>query len=289
MVLGDTERAPNQGATIASATLQISAIPLRNAAAEARRYLLDAAAERWSLDSSSLKIEAGVIHAEDGRTATYAELVRGEHIELRISGTAPLKPAEEYRLVGKGAARVDIPAKATGELTYVHDMRVQDMLHGRVVRPPYAGLDCGDFVGNSMLRVDEASIAHIPGIVRVVVIRDFVGVVAMREEQAAKAAQALKVTWKAWNNKLPDMSDVAQAIRDNPSVQRVVLDKGNVSEALDQASQRMSRTYLWPYQIHGSIGPSCGLADYHEEGIRVWSGTQNPHLLRADLAWLLEY
>lgn len=288
MVLGDTERAPNQGATIASATLQISAIPLRNAAAEARRYLLETAAERWSLDAGSLNIEAGVIHAEDGRTATYAELVHGEHVELRISGTAPLKPAEEYRLVGKGAARVDIPGKATGELTYVHDMRVPDMLHGRVIRPPYAGLDCGDFVGNSLLEVDESSIAHIAGIVAVVVIRDFVGIVALREEQAIKAAQSLKVTWKTWNQGLPDLSDVEQAIRDNPRVQRAVLDQGNVDEALANASQRMPRTYMWPYQMHGSIGPSCGVADYQPSGSRVWSGSQNPHLLRADLAWLLE-
>lgn len=288
MVLGDTERAPNQGATIASATLQISAIPLRNAAAEARRYLLETAAERWAVAAGSLNVEAGVIVAPDGRTATFAELVSGEHVELRISGTAPLKPAADYRLVGKGAARVDIPGKATGELTYIHDMRVPDMLHGRVIRPPYAGLDCGDFVGNSLLDVDESSIAHIAGIVAVVVIRDFVGVVALREEQAIKAAQALKITWKAWNQGLPDLNNVEQAIRDNPRVQRVVLDQGNVDEALTNAAQRMPRTYLWPYQMHGSIGPSCGVADYQPSGSRVWSGSQNPHLLRADLAWLLE-
>ncbi len=158
MVLGDTERVPNQGATIASATLQISAIPLRNAAAEARRFLLERAAERWSVEAGSLTVEAGVIVAADGRTTSYADLVRGDHVELRLSGTAPLKSAEDYRLVGKGSARVDIPAKATGELTYVHDMRVPDMLHGRVIRPPYAGLDCGDFVGNSLLDVDRAAL-----------------------------------------------------------------------------------------------------------------------------------
>ena len=289
MVLGDTDSAPNQGATIASATIQISAIPLRNAAAEARRFLLARAARRLAVAADTLRIDSGVVSSEDGRQFTFAELVEGERDQLTISGDAPLKRLEDYRLVGKGAARVDIPGKATGELTYVHDMRLPDMLHGRVIRPPYAGIDSGDFVGNSLLEVDESSIAHIPGIVRVVVIRDFVGVVALREEQAAKAAQALKVTWKAWNHKLPDMGDIAQAIRDNPRVQRVVLDKGNVDQALEQASERMARTYLWPYQLHASIGPSCGLADYHEDGIRVWSGTQNPHLLRADLAWLLEY
>lgn len=288
LVLGDTASTPDQGPTIASATLQMSAIPLRNAAAEARRYLLEQAAGRWAVAVDSLTINSGIIYDEGGRQLSFAELVSGEHVELGISGTAPLKRQADYRLVGKSAARLDIPGKATGELTYVHDMRLPDMLHGRVVRPPYAGLDSGEFVGTSLLAVDESSISHIPGIVRVVVIGDFIGIVALREEQAAKAAQALNVTWKDWNHKLPDMSDVAQAIRDNPRVERVVLDKGDISTALANARERMSRTYLWPYQMHGSIGPSCALADYHEDSIRVWSGSQNPHLLRADLAWLLE-
>lgn len=289
MVLGDTDNAPNQGATIASATLQITAVPLRNAAAEARRFLLARAARLWGVEAQSLQIEKGVVNSSDGRQLSFAELVAGEQHVVSISGDAPLKAVQDYRLVGQSSARVDIPAKATGELTYVHDMRLPDMLHGRVIRPPYAGLDSGDFVGKSLLHVDESSIAHIPGVVKVVVIGDFVGVVALREEQAVKAAQALIVTWKAWNQKLPDMTDVEQAIRDNPRIQRVVLDKGNVQQALAQAAERMPRTYLWPYQIHGSIGPSCGLADYQPAHIRVWSGTQNPHLLRADLAWLLEY
>lgn len=288
LVLGDTASTPDQGPTIASATLQMSAIPLRNAAAEARRYLLEQAAGRWAVAVDSLTINSGIIHDEGGRQLSFAELVSGEHVELGISGTAPLKRQADYRLVGKSAARLDIPGKATGELTYVHDMRLPDMLHGRVVRPPYAGLDSGEFVGTSLLAVDESSISHIPGIVRVVVIGDFIGIVALREEQAAKAAQALTVTWKDWNHKLPDMSDVAQAIRDNPRVERVVLDKGDISTALDNARERMSRTYLWPYQMHGSIGPSCALADYQQDSIRVWSGSQNPHLLCADLAWLLE-
>src|SRR5690606_10807499 len=88
---------------------------------------------------------------------------------------------------------------------------------------------------------------------------------------------------------LPDMTEVARAIRANPRVQRVVVDRGNIENALAQASQRMPRRYVWPYQMHASIGPSCALADYQPAGLRVWSGTQNPHLLRADLAWLLEY
>lgn len=288
MVLGDTERAPNQGATIASATLQISAVPLRKAAATARRFLLQQAGQRLSCQVDALRIEEGTVVASDGRTLRFAELVGGENHQLSIADDAPLKAVEDYRLVGRSAARVDIPGKATGELTYVHDMRLPDMLHGRVIRPPYAGHDSGEFVGNSLLAVDESSIAHVPGVIAVVVIRDFVGVVAEREEQAIRAAHDLKISWKPLTGKLPDLTDVAKAIRDNPRVQRVVLDKGDVDSGIANASQRLSRSYLWPYQLHASIGPSCALADYTDGQIRVWSGTQNPHLLRADLAWLLE-
>lgn len=288
MVLGDTERAPNQGATIASATLQISAVPLRKAAATARRFLLQQAAQRLACAPEALRIEEGAVIASNGSTLSFAELVQGENHQRYIADDAPLKAIEDYRLVGRSAARVDIPGKATGELTYVHDMRLPDMLHGRVIRPPYAGHDSGDFVGNSLLAVDETSIAHVPGVVAVVVIRDFVGVVAEREEQAIRAAHDLKVSWKPFTAKLPDLSDVAQAIRDNPRVQRTVLDKGDVDGGIANASQRLSRSYLWPYQLHASIGPSCALADFTDNQIRVWSGTQNPHLLRADLAWLLE-
>ena len=191
--------------------------------------------------------------------------------------------------MGTSAARVDIPAKATGETTYVHDMRLPNMLHGRVVRPPYAGYDSGEFVGTSLLAVDETSIAHIPGIVKLVVIGDFIGIVAEREEQAIKAAQALQVSWKDWRRNLPQMTDVAQALRDNPHSTRVVHDTGDVDAALAAADRRFTRSYLWPYQLHASIGPSCALADYRPERLQVWSGSQNPHLLRADLARLLEY
>lgn len=262
MVLGDTERAPNQGATIASATLQISAVPLRKAAATARRFLLQQAAQRLGCAAEALRIENGAVVASNGSTLSFAELVQGENHQLPIADDAPLKAIEDYHLVGRSTARVDIPGKATGELTYVHDMRLPGMLHGRVIRPPYAGHDSGDFVGNSLLAVDESSIAHLPGVVAVVVIRDFVGVVAEREEQAIRAAQALKISWKPFTGKLPDLSDVAQAIRDNPRVQRTVLDQGDVDGGLANASQRLSRSYLWPYQLHASIGPSCALADF---------------------------
>ena len=264
MVLGSTGLVPNQGATIASASIQIHAAPLRQAAAQARAWL---------------GAQAGIPRVD------HHALLAGRHVELVLSFDAPVKSPSDYRIVGTDAPRVDLTAKATGAETFVHDKRLPGMLHGRVVRPPYAGVDAGEFVGNTLESADESSIAHIPGIRAVVVIRDFVGIVAEREEQAEAAMRELKVVWKPWPGMQP-LGDLQNALRNNPSTRRVLLERGDVDSAIAAAMQPMQRNYVWPYQLHASIGPSCALADWHDGAMTVWAGTQNPHVLRADLALL---
>jgi nicotinate dehydrogenase subunit B len=285
VVLGDTSRVPNQGATIASETIQISAVPLRKAAAQARQFLLARAAERLEFPLEDLAIDDGLIRGHN-RSVSFGELIGDESIRLELADDVRVKAIESYSIVGQSVPRTDLPAKATGELVYVHDVRLPGMLHGRVVRPPYAGVDAGAFVGTSLIAVDEASVRDIPGLVAVVRIGDFVGVVTEREENAVKAATQLKVTWKPTPT-LPDLKDVETALRANPSTPRTLIDKGDVDAALAAAAKPMQRTYIWPYQMHGSIGPSCAVADFGDQ-VRVWSGTQNPHILRADLALLLQ-
>ena len=274
MRMGNTASVPNQGATIASASIQIHAAPLRAAAALARAWLVDAAG------AETIDVQA---------------LLRDRHIELHLPADVrdvPLKDPADYTTVGRSVPRVDIPAKASGAEVFVHDKRLPGMLHGRVVRPPYAGVDAGEFVGNTLESVDEASIAHIPGVRRVVVIRDFVGIVAEREEQAEAAMRTLKVVWKSWPG-MPALDDLEYALRTNPATRRVLVDEGDVRTSIAGSAQRLQRDYVWPYQLHASIGPSCALADWHDDagdgaaGITVWAGTQSPHVLRADLAKLL--
>lgn len=286
VVLGDTSVVPNQGATIASETIQITAVPLRKAAAQARHFLLARAAEKLDLPVHDLSVEDGLIRGHDNRSVSYGELIAGESFRLELADDVPVKSVDAYKIVGQSTPRVDLPAKATGELVYVHDVRVPGMLHGRVVRPPYAGVDAGNFVGTSLIAVDESSVRDIPGIVSVVQIGDFVGIVAEREENAIKAATQLKVTWKPTPT-LPNLQDIETALRANPSAPRTLVDKGDVDAAIASADKPLKRTYVWPYQMHGSIGPSCSVADIQDGVVRVWSGTQNPHILRTDLALLL--
>src|SRR5438552_5511935 len=207
VVLGDTARVPNQGATIASEAIQVTAVPLRKAAAQARHFLVARAAERLELPVEELAIEDGLIRGKDNRSVSYGELIAGETIRLELADNVSLKAVDTYTIVGQSVPRTDLPAKATGELVYVHDVRVPGMLHGRVVRPPYAGVDAGPFVGTSLIAIDENSISDIAGLVAVVRIGDFVGVVAEREENAVKAAAQLKITWKP-TPALPNLRDL---------------------------------------------------------------------------------
>jgi nicotinate dehydrogenase subunit B len=263
VLLGHTAAVPNQGPTIASASLQVHAAPLRAAAAQARAW----------------RDAHGLPRADD-------------HVVLTLDLAAPVKDPARYRVVGQPVPRTDLPAKVHGEPVYVHDHRLPGMLHGRVIRPPYAGSDHGDFIGNSLIAVDEASVAHVDGLRAVVVIRDFVGVVAEREEQAEAAMRALHVQWKPWPG-LPPVDDVAGALTAQPSTPRRLVDEGDVETAA--VATRLDRSYAWPYQLHASIGPSCAVAHWHDDAaagaggtqVTVWAGTQQPHVLRADLARLL--
>jgi nicotinate dehydrogenase subunit B len=280
MILGDTALTPDQGPTIASETIQITAAPLRRAAAQARHTLVARAAHRLGVAAETLAVENGVVEG-----IGYAELVGNDTTWLALDEATPVKRVAEHRLVGTSVPRVDLPAKAAGSLVYVHDLRLPGMLHGRVVRPPYAGVDVGSFVGNSLMSVDRESVAHLPGLVAVVVESDFVGIVAEREEQAEAAMRALKVEWRP-TPRLPDLDDLAGALSAHPSTPRVLLDRGDVDGGLARAAKRLTRRYVWPYQLHASIGPSCGVADAREGRLRVWSGTQNPLRLRDDLCLL---
>ena len=289
MVLGTTSAAPDQGATIASETIQIAAAPLARAAATARAFFLREGARLLGQPEAEARVSDGsvTVRVPGNAFIPFGDMVAGRAIRLRIDPDAQLLPRSEHRVVGRAQPRIDIPAKATGSFTYVHDVRVPGMLHGRVVRPPYTGFDAGSHVGSSLLSVDEASVADVPGLVAVVAIGDFLGVVARREEDAIEAMRKLAVEWRA-PPAIPDLNDPETPLRDNPSSARVLADRGDIAQVCSGSAKPLDRTYVWPYQMHASIGPSCAVADWRPDGLTVWSGTQNPFPMRADLSRLLD-
>lgn len=286
MVLGHTGRTPNQGPTIASNTIQVDAIPMRKAAAQVRQLLLGLAAEKLQQPVSALTTSKGAVVAKGGRRIGYGELAQGQDLNIALDKEVPLRTGG-FNYIGKSVQRVDIPAKVLGALAYVHDVRVPGMLHGRVVRPPYGGADASAPLGSSLISVNEQSVAHLPGIVKVVVQGDFVGIVAEREEQAIAAMRQLEVKWKDWAG-VPDLSlnSMHDTLVKHEKTDRMLREDAGIDEAFSGAKKVIEADYVWPYHLHASIGPSCAVAEVSASQIQVWTGSQNPHDVRKDIATL---
>ena len=152
------------------------------------------------------------------------------------------------------------------------------MLHGRVVRPPS--------IGANLVSVDESSVQGMPGLVKVVVKKNFVGVVAEKPWQAIQAAAKLKATWSAGSG-LPAQGTFYDHMRKSPVRDGLTVDSGDVDGKLAGAARVVKATYLYPYQMHGSIGSACAVADVQGEKVTVWSASQAVHPLRNTTAMML--
>ncbi|EKE69323.1 molybdopterin cofactor-binding domain-containing protein [Celeribacter baekdonensis] len=285
IVLGDTARTPDQGPTIASETIQVAAIPLRKAAAQARIWLADRGARALNAPLGQVALKNGVVHWKDTQRS-YADLLLDQNVTLTYDPDTPTKDPKDYTIVGTKTPRRDLEDKLRGAHLYIHDLNVEGMVHGHVLRPPYAGRDSGDFVGRSLIGYDESAVQDMPGFIAVVREADFLGVVAETAALAQAIAEALPTRWRMPPN-LPDMSKLADTIRHQPATPRVLDGTGDFDTALEQADHVKTRSYIWPYHEHGSIGPSCSIADWNGAQPIIWSGTQNPHMLRGDLAELV--
>jgi nicotinate dehydrogenase subunit B len=280
MVMGDTALTPDEGYTAGSMTISSSGTALRLAAAEARRALLEMAAEQLDASLHELSVRDGAITVahDPERSLTYAELMGGKPFDLPVTDAAPRKPPESYRIVGTSTPREDLPRKVRGEPVYIQDLRVPGMLHARLVRPPN--------LGAKLVSIDESSVQNIPGLVKVVQRGNFLGVVAEREEHAIRAARQLKVEWQE-REVYPRMGDLYAALRGQPTEDRVVVEEGDFEKAFGGAAQQLHAAYYQPYHAHASIGPSCAVADVRGDGVTVWASTQGPYPLRGALAELL--
>jgi nicotinate dehydrogenase subunit B len=292
VLMGDSATSCNQGGASGSLGVSHGARPLRNAAAEARRLLLEQASKRLAISQSELSVADGVISGQ-GRTVSYSELIGGRHFHQKVEWNkqtgnmmdikvqAQPKPPSAYKVVGKSMRRRDVAWKVYGTDDYVTDVRMPGMLHARVIRPPRAAC--------KVRAVDEASVKAIPG-VRVVRERDFVAVVAPREWDAVRAAQTLKIDWHALEDAFPEMAGLHQHIRSAKVVKREEpVKRGDVAAAFKGPGLRIVEAeYEWPFQSHASMGPACAIADVTGAGCTVWTGSQKPHFVRDGVAALLD-
>jgi len=277
----DTNILVNEGSTGGSTAIQTSLGPgMRAAAAYAYQTLLNLASQNLGVPVSSLSVSKGVVSG-GGKTVTYGQLVGGKLLNTTIPaasanlnpGQAPAKPVANYQLVTTRQNRVDLPDKITGKYTYVHNIRIPGMLHGRVVRPrgqtAYGS-------GAQIQSVDTSSIKGIPG-VQVVRVNNFLGVVAPKEYDAIQAAAQLKVVWKD-TPILSGSGNLWKQMRQQDSAglapARITQQAGDVDAALKTAAKTVSATYMYHYNGHMPIGPCCAVANVTSSSATIYTSTQ---------------
>ncbi len=269
MIEGDTALTPDQGRTAGSNGIQVGGIQLRRAAATARKALIDMAAVQLNVAAADLVAIDGMVRPQAGGNGiSFAQLVAGRQFDLALDANAPLKDPDTYTIVGKPLPRPDVPAKVTGAQTYVHDFALPGMLHGRVIRPPG--------IGAELLSVDVSSVAHLPG-VKVVRIHNFLAVVAADEWTCVRAMRALKSQWSDWQG-LPVQEEYIRSLRNEPLLsEETLLNKVDAAASRPANAIALKATYYWPIQTHGSMGPSCAVADVKSDSATIWSASQGTH------------
>ena len=292
VVQGDTGRTVNQGGASGSTGVRFAGAALRVAGAEARRVLVTRAAEKLGVAADRLAVADGVVSVmgDPAKKISYAEMVGGGYFHsqigwnkqygnpLALSSPAKPKSPDQYKVVGTSPPRFDVHGKVFGTTPWVQDVRVNGMLHGRMIRPAIPGA--------SIVSVDESSIADIPG-AKVLRKADFIGVVAPREWDAIRAAQRLKVTWSDVPDPFVDQAQLYDHIRKAPVSKSDKQEKGEVDAAFARAAKIVEADYEWPFQSHASMGPGCAVADVRPDGVTVWTGTQKPHFAAEGVAGCL--
>ena len=277
VVTADTKLTANEGYTAGSHSMQDSGTAIQNAAAQARALLIAEAAKRFDLPVKRLKTENGAVIGTNGRRLSYGELVAGDLLHVQAAPTSKLKDPATFKIMGKSVPRVDIPAKVTGGAAYVQDMRPAGMVHARVVRPPSYGAE--------LTECNTSVVEKMPGVVKVVRDGNFLAVVGAKEFQTVKAMKALAAAAK-WKEtaRLPKQDDLPSVLTSLPSQTSTIFERNDPTVTGQKA---IEATYTRAYQSHGSIGPSCAVAELVDGTMTVWTHTQGVYPDRQAIAEML--
>jgi nicotinate dehydrogenase subunit B len=275
MAAATTDFSPDEGLTAGSLSIQHSGAALRQVCAEVRDIYLGIAADKLAVPKDELTVEDGQFSAEDGAATSYWELADDTLLDRAASGDATPKPTSAYHVVGTDLARLDLPGKLGGRPSYVHDLALDGMVYGRVIRPPSRGATLSD--------MDTGPTEQLPGVIAVVRDGDFLAVVAEREETTLRAADLLRRD-AVWEQRptLPDEDDLPAFLTAAPADTTVVADVGSMPHS--GVARSLTASYHRPYLAHGSIGPSCAVAVAADDRLQIWSHSQGVHVLRREIA-----
>jgi nicotinate dehydrogenase subunit B len=279
VVLADTARVPWDAGTFGSQSTPQMVPQIRRVGATAREALIDLAAKQWSVDRNELTAADGRIHhRSSNRSVGFGELTRGEKLVLNVNDTIALKPPSRWTVMGTSVAKVGGRDYVTGKHIYTSDLRehrdpampaepvLRGLMHGRVLRPTAFNATLG--------ALDISAAEAMRG---VSVIRDgtFVGVVAPTEHQASQAIAAIRAEWRT----TPQVSE-----RDVFSHLKSTARNPPPAPTADQSAGEFRQSYTVAYIAHAPLEPRAAVAEWKEDRLTVWTGTQRPFGVRGELA-----
>lgn len=278
MQRASTASSPDEGVTSGSLSVQQSGRAVRHVCAEARRLFLEKASERLGADIHALEIADGAIKGPGNVSTSYWELA--VEISLDRDATADARPKSTGRrgIAGHSVQRLDIPDKVFAQPRFIQDYAPPGMLYGRVLRPDVSGANLGQLAEDG-----ARAVADLVGIVRD---GNFAGVVCETEHGAELALKALRkgATWSG-GEPLPDEDDLTSFLRSGPA-ERNIIDTRNTASP-PAVARTITRQYTRPYIAHASIAPSCAMARWDGDHVRIWTHSQAIYLQRIDLARVL--
>ena len=277
MVMGDTATTPDQWITGGALSIMQGGSELRFAAANAREALLKKGAESLNKPADELTLKDGfvVLKNDPNTKVSYGNLI-GNGFQIKVDPKVKLKNHQEYQIVGKSIARVDIPEKVTGEFPYMHDFKLPGMVHARVIR--------SNFINAKIESFDDSEAKKVNGYLQTVRKNNFLAVVASSEWAAVKASRAIKVNWGKGPD-LPAKATVYDHWRKLPLAKEDVTQKiGDVQPVLNNSSKKLKATYNFAIQTHASIGPSCAVVDFKDGKLTAWSASQATHSMQHELS-----
>jgi CO/xanthine dehydrogenase Mo-binding subunit len=290
-IMGSTDNTVDQGGSGGSTAMERDSWPMRRAAAEARRVLMEMGSSRLGAPVDQLAVANAVItvKADPSKRITYGELIGGKKFQVTLTGAnvnaatgvAKVKPVQELNYTGQSPQRADIPAKVDGSQKWATGVTLPGMVHARNVKPPFAGA--------KLTGIDESSVRNIPGFIKVLSKGNYVAVVCEREEQAIRAARQLKTTWqKPATAPFPTsegLFDYMRGAKATSASNPIVV--GNPEAAFSGAAKIIEAEYEVPFQGHTAIAGAHATADPSNGQMTIYSNDMKSYGMRRGVATFL--
>ena len=270
LVMGDTLLTPYDRGTYGSLTTPQMGPILRKAAASVRELMKQAALKEWELGQIPIQVEEGQVqHPSNGKKLSYAELAKGKQLLQKVRENVEVVSPANWKIAGTSVAKVNAKNFLNGQHKYVSDMKLPEMVYGKILRPPA--------MGATLVSADVSKAKAVPG-VQVVQEGGFIGVTAPSTQAATVALAMIDARWEKKSQ--PSRKELFQYLKEEAGAKE---QNPAADQVFNASEQKIEQTFSLDYIAHVPLEPRAGLAQWEGDELTVWTGTQRPFGVQEEL------